>query len=68
MDTQADRIIRKFGTQTTLAQAIGVQQSAVAAWKKRGFIPSRQQGRILDAARRTGIDLTPDDFFADHAA
>ncbi|OYD82521.1 Cro/CI family transcriptional regulator [Azospirillum brasilense] len=64
MITQADVIIQKFGTQTALAEAVGVRQSAVAAWKKRGFIPARQQPAVLAAARNRGIKLTPNDFFA----
>lgn len=61
--TQAERIISKFGTQGALASAIKIQQSAVAAWKKRGFIPTRQQQRIMDAAKRLEIPLTAEDFF-----
>jgi Bacteriophage CI repressor helix-turn-helix domain. len=61
---QAERIISKFGTQDALATAIDVHQSAVAAWKKRGFIPARQQQRVLAAAVAKGIDLKPEDFFA----
>ena len=56
-------IIRKFGTQERLARAIGTGQSAVAAWKRRGVIPARQQPRILRAANRLGIDVVPEDFF-----
>ncbi|WP_353861442.1 carph-isopro domain-containing protein [Azospirillum formosense] len=67
MNTQADRIIGRFGTQTALADAIGVRQSAVAAWKRRGIIPARQQLRILEVARERGIPLEPADFFEDGA-
>jgi hypothetical protein len=63
MSTQADRIIAKFGTQQGLADAIKVRQSTVAAWKKRGFIPMRQAGPILDAAKASGVELAPEDFF-----
>lgn len=61
-------IITKFQTQQRLADAIGVRQSTVAAWKKAKFIPSRQQPRILDAARKKGIPITPSDFFAETVA
>lgn len=64
MSTQTDRIIEKFGTQEFLANAIGVGQPAVAAWKKRGFIPAKRHDEVLTAARRLGIDLRPADFFA----
>lgn len=63
MTTQADRVISKFQTQQRLANAIGVGQSVIAAWKKRGFVPARQQPRVLEAAKVHGIDLKPDDFF-----
>lgn len=61
--TQADHIISKFGTQTALADAIKVRQSAVAAWKKRGLIPAHQHPRILEAAAVNGVDLEMADFF-----
>ncbi len=46
-----------------LAEAIGVGQPAVAAWKKRGYIPAKKQQDILRAARLHGIPLSPSDFF-----
>lgn len=60
---QAARVITKFGTQERLADALGCRQSVIAGWKRRGFIPAPQQSRVLDAARRLKIALTPDDFF-----
>lgn len=56
-------IIGKFGSQVRLASEIDVSQSTIAHWIKRGVIPSRQQWKILGAARRLNIDLTPNDFF-----
>lgn len=56
-------IVGKFGSQVRLASEIDVSQSTIAHWIKRGVIPSRQQWKILGAARRLNIDLTPDDFF-----
>lgn len=61
--TQAERIIKKFGTQERLAAALGCRQSVIAGWKRRGFVPAPQQPRVLDAAKRTGVVLSPDDFF-----
>ena len=58
-----DRIVKKFGTQSALADAISADQSTVAHWKKRGVIPARQQVAILAAAKERGIELTPADFF-----
>ena len=68
MTSQAHRIIAKFGTQVSLASALGIGQSTIAAWKRRGFIPVRQQSAVLTAARRLGIDLKPADFFDDTAS
>lgn len=62
--TQAETIISKFGTQEALANALGCRQSVIAGWKRRGFVPAQQQGRVLEAAKREGVSLTPDDFFA----
>lgn len=62
-------IIDKFGGQVPMAAATGVDQSTIAHWKRRGIIPARQQQKILDAARRLGIAISPADFFdADHQA
>lgn len=61
--TQAERIIAKFGTQERLAEALKCRQSVIAGWKKRGFVPAPQQGRVLEAARTQGIDLKPEHFF-----
>jgi ribosome-binding protein aMBF1 (putative translation factor) len=62
--TQAERIIKKFGTQEALATALGCRQSVIAGWKRRGFVPAQQQERVLAAAREVGIRLRPADFFA----
>jgi hypothetical protein len=61
--SQAERIIKKFGTQERLADALGTNQSVIAGWKRRGFVPVRQQAAVMDAAKRLEIDLQPADFF-----
>lgn len=58
-----ERIIKKFGTQERLAEALGINQSVVAGWKKRGVVPARQQPEVLKAGQKLDIDLTPSDFF-----
>lgn len=63
MQTQADRIIEKFGTQIRLAEALGCSQSVIAGWKKRGFVPANRQTEVLKAAADLGIGLQPNDFF-----
>ncbi len=65
MDIRAiDRIIGIFGTQRELARALGVDQSSVSGWRRRGSIPARRQARILEIAAERGLDLGPADFFA----
>lgn len=59
-----EAIIKKFGTQERLAQALGCRQTVIAGWKRRGVVPARQQMRVLEAAQELGIDLTPNDFFS----
>lgn len=58
-----ERIIKKFGTQERLAEAVQVNQSVVAGWKRRGVVPARQQSEVLKAGQKLGIDITPADFF-----
>jgi transcriptional regulator with XRE-family HTH domain len=58
-----DRIIKKFGTQQALAEAIGIDQSAVSFWRKSGIIPARRQQQIFAKARELNIALSPADFF-----
>jgi len=64
MATQAERIIARFGGLTKLARALGHEHpTTVQGWKKRGVIPARQQGKVLDAATANGVALEPADFF-----
>jgi NAD(P)H-hydrate epimerase len=65
MDRRAiDRVIAVFGTQRDLAGALGVDQSSVSGWRRRGTIPARRQARILEIAAARGLDLGPADFFS----
>ncbi len=59
-----ERIIRKFGSQQRVAELLGIWQTAVSGWIRRGAIPARRQEELLAVARREGIDLRPEDFFA----
>lgn len=54
-------VVKKFGGQTTLAQLIGVNQSAIAYWVKRGTIPSKWHVPLLELAPREGVTLSADD-------
>lgn len=58
----AQRVIKKFGSQTALANLIGKGQSTVQHWSKRGMIPARWQRQLLEIAQQQGIDLSPSDF------
>lgn len=66
----AQRVIEKCGGPQAVAKMVGVDVSRVHRWtypKARGgsdgLIPSQQQQALLNAARESGIDLQPADFF-----
>lgn len=61
--SQAERILNKFPSESELARRLGIQQSAVNGWSRRGFIPARRQQAVLDEARKMRIHLEPADFF-----
>jgi transcriptional regulator with XRE-family HTH domain len=64
METQATRIIAKFGmTQQQLGEALGEAQSTIATWKARGTIPGYQHPTVRELAERLGVTLTLDDWF-----
>ncbi|MFW5833220.1 MAG: carph-isopro domain-containing protein, partial [Pseudomonadota bacterium] len=58
-------MIAKFGSQQRVAELLGIWQTAVSGWVRRGAIPARRQQELLAAAAREGIELSPADFFAD---
>src|SRR5919206_2465326 len=60
-----EHIIRKFGSQQRVAELLGIWQTAVSGWVRRGAIPARRQEELLAAAKREGIDLSPADFFGE---
>lgn len=41
-----DKVIKYFGSQVAVAQALGVQQPAISNWRTRGRIPYLQQLRL----------------------
>lgn len=59
MDT-IPRIIKQFGGSTALARETGFPVQTVNDWKKNGNIPHWRREKVLDAARRAGVDLDPD--------
>jgi len=41
-----DQVIKFFGSQVAVAQALGVQQPTISMWRTRGRIPHLQQLRL----------------------
>ena len=60
-----ENVIRKFGSQQRVAELLGIWQTAVSGWVRRGAIPARRQEELLEIARREGLDLAPSDFFVE---
>lgn len=50
-------IVAKFDGQTLLAQQLGIRQSAVAYWVKKGAIPSKWHSKLLSIAQEKAIDI-----------
>ena len=59
-----EHVVRKFGSQQRVAELLGIWQTAVSGWVRRGAIPARRQEELLAIARREGIPLAPAEFFA----
>jgi myo-inositol-1-phosphate synthase len=60
----ADRIIRRFGGQTALANLLGKRQSTIEHWASTGRIPAQWHQPLMSLAREKGIILEPRDFVA----
>lgn len=60
----AQRIIKKFGGQTTLAAMLDKGQSTVQYWSSTGIIPAKWQTILLKLANENGIDLSVDEFIS----
>src|SRR4249920_2769833 len=60
-----EQIIHRFGSQQRVAELLGIWQTAVSGWVRRGAIPARRQEELLAIARREGLELSPADFFAE---
>lgn len=54
---QANEVIARFGGQSALARALGVNQSTVQHWAKTGQIPSWRLDQVERAAQDLGIVL-----------
>lgn len=58
------QIVEKFGGQTALAALVGVNQSAVAYWVKKGAIPAKWHSQILVLAMDKSLGLEAIDLVA----
>jgi hypothetical protein len=58
-----EQIINRFGSQQRVAELLGIWQTAVSGWVRRGAIPTRRQEQLLRIAQREGVNLVPADFF-----
>ena len=54
---------QRFGTQYRLAEAAGVKQNTISDRKRVNSLTHEQMRRILTAAPKMGVAITPDDFF-----
>ena len=60
----AERIINRFGGQSSLARLLGRRQSTIQHWANTGRIPAQWHEPLLSLARQKGIILEPKDFVA----
>jgi myo-inositol-1-phosphate synthase len=60
----AERVIRRFGGQSALANLLGRRQSTVEHWASTGRIPAQWQRPLMSLARQKGIVLEARDFVA----
>ena len=62
--TWAERVIRRFGGQSALANLLGRRQSTVEHWASTGRIPAQWHAPLMSLARQRGIVLEARDFVA----
>ncbi len=58
----SERIIRRFGGQTALANLLGKRQSTIEHWASTGRIPAQWHQPLMSLARQKGIVLEAKDF------
>ena len=63
----AERVIRKFGGQTALANLLGRRQSTIEHWARTGRVPAQWQQPLISLARQKGVILEPRDFVSTEA-
>ena len=60
--TVRGRSISRFGSQQRVAELLGIWQTAVSGWVRRGAIPAKRQEQLLTIAQREGVKLQPKTF------
>ncbi len=60
----SERVIRRFGGQTALANLLGRRQSTIEHWASTGRIPAQWHAPLMSLARTKGIVLEAKDFVA----
>ncbi|HEV2413380.1 MAG TPA: inositol-3-phosphate synthase [Candidatus Dormibacteraeota bacterium] len=63
----AERVIRRFGGQSNLAQLLGRRQSTVEHWASTGRIPAQWHQPLMSLARERGVILEARDFVESQA-
>jgi DNA-binding transcriptional regulator YdaS (Cro superfamily) len=56
MSRGIDKAIVAAGSETALAEMLGVSQQAVSKWKKRGFVPIKPVDRASQINNATGVE------------
>jgi hypothetical protein len=64
IQTQAERIIEKFGGVQRMVELTGHPEHRMYNWLRTGFIPEKYRQGLVDTAHRLGIDHTPFDYIA----
>ena len=57
-------VVNKYGGQSALAEQLGIGQSAIAYWVKKGAIPSKWHTKMLGLAQKNGTDILATDLLA----
>jgi hypothetical protein len=57
-----NQIIKQLGGQSALANLLGIRQSAIAYWVKKGSVPNKWHEKLINVAQQHGVVLTLADF------
>lgn len=57
-------LVKKYGGQSALSEQLGIRQSAIAYWVKKGAIPSKWHSQLLSIASKNGVDILASDLLA----